>query len=124
MADPITPAVSDRICKHMNDDHAEAVALYAQVYGGLKTATAAQMKAIDPKGMDLIAEVEGAATPVRVTFERELQDSEDAHQTLIAMVRQARRAGLEVIWREKYAICRHAIDPFPCSVLRQGPRRC
>ena len=24
-ADPLTPAVSDRICKHMNDDHADAV---------------------------------------------------------------------------------------------------
>jgi putative heme iron utilization protein len=24
-ADPLSPAVSDRICKHMNDDHAEAV---------------------------------------------------------------------------------------------------
>ncbi|HEY9618712.1 MAG TPA: DUF2470 domain-containing protein, partial [Microcoleaceae cyanobacterium] len=25
MSDPITPEVSQRICKHMNDDHAEAV---------------------------------------------------------------------------------------------------
>ena len=30
-ADPLTPAVSDRICKHMNDDHAEAVLAYAQI---------------------------------------------------------------------------------------------
>ena len=29
-ADPITPAISDRICAHMNDDHAEAVLLYAK----------------------------------------------------------------------------------------------
>ncbi len=93
MADPITPAISDRICKHMNEDHAEAVALYATVYGGLSNVTAAQMKAIDPEGMDLTAEVDGAATAVRVTFKHQLQDSEDAHQTLIAMVRQARSQG-------------------------------
>ena len=90
MADPITPAISDRICKHMNEDHAEAVALYATVYGGLSNVSTAQMKAIDPEGMDLTAEVDGTETPVRVTFEHQLQDSEDAHQTLIAMVRQAR----------------------------------
>ncbi|MGK7907917.1 MAG: DUF2470 domain-containing protein [Synechococcus sp.] len=93
MADPITPAVSDRICQHMNDDHAEAVALYAQVYGGLANVKSAQMKAIDPQGMDLMADVDGAETAVRIAFERDLADSEDAHQTLIAMVRQARSKG-------------------------------
>jgi putative heme iron utilization protein len=30
------------------------------------------------------------ATTIRVPFERSLTDSEDAHQVLIAMVRQAR----------------------------------
>ncbi|MEL6764847.1 MAG: DUF2470 domain-containing protein, partial [Cyanobacteria bacterium J06607_6] len=32
----------------------------------------------------------GNSQPVRITFERELADSEDAHQMLIAMVKQAR----------------------------------
>ncbi|MEM6447528.1 MAG: DUF2470 domain-containing protein [Cyanobacteria bacterium P01_D01_bin.123] len=90
MADPITPAISDRICAHMNDDHADAIALYAKVFGKLEDVSAAQMQAIDPQGMDLLAEVNGEAQPVRITFERELADSEDAHQMLIAMVRQAR----------------------------------
>ncbi|MEO0803422.1 MAG: DUF2470 domain-containing protein [Cyanobacteria bacterium J06642_2] len=90
MADPITPAISDRICAHMNDDHADAIALYAKVFGKLEDVSAAQMQAIDPQGMDLLAEVNGEAQPVRITFERELADSEDAHQMLIVMVRQAR----------------------------------
>jgi putative heme iron utilization protein len=90
MADPITPAISDRICKHMNDDHADAVALYARVYGGMTASSAAELVSIDPQGMTLTAYVDGAETPVRIPFERELQDSEDAHQTLIEMVRQAR----------------------------------
>ena len=90
MADPITPAISERICAHMNEDHAEAVALYATAFGGLTNVTAARMDAIDPEGMDLTADIEGATTPVRIAFERTLTDSEDAHQILIAMVRQAR----------------------------------
>lgn len=92
MADPITPAISDRICKHMNEDHADAVLLYAKVYGKTPAAEAASMSAIDPLGMDLAAQIEGDTVNLRIPFERELQDSEDAHQTLIAMIRQARGA--------------------------------
>jgi putative heme iron utilization protein len=90
MADPITPEVSQRICTHMNDDHAEAVLMYAKVYGQAEDATAATMKSIDPEGMDLNVMLGSEATTIRVPFERSLTDSEDAHQVLIAMVRQAR----------------------------------
>lgn len=90
MADALTPEISDRICKHMNDDHAEAIALYAQVFGGLEAVTAAEMVAIDSEGMNLLVQVSEGQTPVRIPFDHTLQDSEDAHQTLIAMVRQAR----------------------------------
>ncbi|WP_309738217.1 DUF2470 domain-containing protein [Chamaesiphon sp. OTE_8_metabat_110] len=90
MADPITPAISERICKHMNDDHAAAVLTYAQVYGKSPTAETAAMSAIDPLGMDLTAQVDGETVNLRIPFDRELTDSEDAHQTLIAMIKQAR----------------------------------
>lgn len=90
MADPFSPQVSDRICLHMNEDHADAVLLYAQVYGGTPDATAAEMRAIDESGMDVIAQVGGSPLTLRIPFDHPLQDSEDAHQTLIAMVRQAR----------------------------------
>lgn len=90
MADPITPAVSDRICKHMNDDHADAVLLYAKAFGNVSDATAAEMVAIDPQGMDILTRNGVATASVRVTFDHELADSEDAHHTLIAMIKQAR----------------------------------
>jgi putative heme iron utilization protein len=90
MADPITPEISDRICKHMNDDHASAVLTYAHVYGKTPTAATAAMSAIDPLGMDLTAQVDGETVSLRIPFDRELTDSEDAHQTLITMIRQAR----------------------------------
>jgi len=86
----ISAAVSDRICKHMNEDHAEAIAVYAQVYGNCPAASAAVMEAIDTRGMDLMAQVDGTATPVRVEFERELADAKDAHHVLVEMLKQAR----------------------------------
>ena len=91
-ADPITPAVSDRICKHMNEDHADAVLLYATAYGNRTDATAATMLAIDPEGMDISAQVNGETVPVRVAFDHTLAHSEDAHTTLVAMIRSAKAA--------------------------------
>ncbi|MBM5823404.1 MAG: DUF2470 domain-containing protein [Cyanobacteria bacterium K_Offshore_surface_m2_011] len=82
-ADPLTAAVSDRICKHMNDDHAAAVLAYARHYGGCSEATEARMLAVEPHAMRL--EVDGA--PVEVPFDHALTDSEDAHRTLVAMLR-------------------------------------
>jgi putative heme iron utilization protein len=92
MSDIITPEISDRICKHMNEDHAEAIVLYAKVFGNSPNAESAKMLAIDPQGMNLMAQVAGADTPIRIEFDRTLQDSEDAHQTLITMVKQARQS--------------------------------
>jgi putative heme iron utilization protein len=90
MSEQISAEISDRICNHMNEDHANAVVLYAQTFGGFTNATAAAMVAIDPQGMDLTAQVNGENVPVRIEFDHLLQDAEDAHHTLIAMVKQAR----------------------------------
>lgn len=85
----INAEVSSRICTHMNDDHSDAVLIYAQAFGGLKEAIAAQMLAIDNTGMDISAHVNGENVPIRINFDHVLQDSEDAHHTLIAMIKQA-----------------------------------
>lgn len=90
MADTITPEISDRICKHMNDDHADAVLLYAKAYGKVTEAEAAQMLKVDPEGMDLSVNTGDQDSTIRIAFDHVLQDSEDAHQTMIAMVKTAR----------------------------------
>ncbi len=90
MSEEFSTEISSRICKHMNEDHADAVALYAKAFGGVADATAAQLLAIDSQGMDLTAQANGEAVPIRITFDHVLADAEDAHQTLIAMVKQAR----------------------------------
>ncbi len=83
-------AVSDRICKHMNDDHPEAILLYATAYGHANEAATAEMVAIDAQGMDLNAQVNEEPVSLRIPFDHELKDAEDAHHTLIDMLKQAR----------------------------------
>ncbi|MEL7523089.1 MAG: DUF2470 domain-containing protein [Cyanobacteria bacterium J06553_1] len=90
MSEPITLAISDRICKHMNDDHSPAIALYAQVYGDAPQTETATMDSIDPQGMNISAQIAGETVPVRVEFDHSLKDAEDAHHTLVAMIKQAR----------------------------------
>ena len=92
MADLLTPAISDRICKHMNKDHAEAITLYAKVYGNQPETQTAQMLSIDSQGMNLSIQIQEKSDTLRIEFDHTLTDSEDAHQTLIGMVRQARIA--------------------------------
>ena len=92
MSETITPAISDRICQHMNEDHGEAIALYAKVFGNSPETETAQMVSIDPEGMNLTAQVKGETIPIRISFDHTLADAEDAHQTLITMVRQARKS--------------------------------
>ena len=82
-ADPLTESVSARICRHMNDDHAEAVIAYAKHYGGVDSAESARMVAVRPEAMEL--EVDGSS--LKIAFDHTLTDSEDAHQTLVAMLR-------------------------------------
>lgn len=90
MSDQFSTEISDRICKHMNEDHADAVVIYAQAFGNIENVTTAQMLSIDSLGMDLTAQVNGKTVPVRIQFDHTLADAEDAHQTLITMVKQAR----------------------------------
>ena len=82
-ADPLTPAVSDRICRHMNEDHGDAVLRYALHYGGVSNANIATMTAVSTDAMSL--EVDGKS--LRIPFDHTLTDSEDAHRTMVAMLR-------------------------------------
>ena len=90
MSDSFTSDISDRICSHMNEDHQDAVLLYAQKFGSYPNATAAKMLSIDAQSMNLTAEVSGETLPIRIEFDHRLKDAEDAHHTLIVLVKQAR----------------------------------
>ena len=90
MSEPITAKISDRICQHMNEDHADALLLYAQFFGASVDAASATLESIDSQGMNLVAQINGAGVPVRVEFDHSLKDAEDAHHTLIDMLKHAR----------------------------------
>lgn len=93
MADTFTPEISARICKHMNEDHADAVLLYARTFADTAEATSAEMLKIDAEGMDLRVRNNDLEEPVRIAFDHTLKDAEDAHHTLIDMIKQARSRG-------------------------------
>lgn len=91
MSQDVFSEISDRICKHMNDDHSDAVVLYAQAFGNCPKATAAKMLSIDARGMNLEVETNGASQPVRIGFDRDLVDAKDAHTILVDLMKQARQ---------------------------------
>ncbi|MFZ4665660.1 MAG: DUF2470 domain-containing protein [Prochlorotrichaceae cyanobacterium] len=85
----ITAAVSDRICKHMNKDHGDAVLLYAQYFGSLPQAEAATLLQIDPAGMDLTVTIASREESMRILFPRPLVEAKDAHGVLVEMMKEA-----------------------------------
>jgi putative heme iron utilization protein len=74
---------------HMNEDHAEAIALYARFYAKAPDGKW-RMTGIDADGFD-IAEGDEVA---RIFFEQPLTSAKDMHMTLVRMAGEA-RAGLE-----------------------------
>lgn len=72
--------------EHMNDDHAEAVAMYAE-YFAKAPAGNWRLVGVDAEGIDI---VDGDDIR-RVWFESELTSSHDMHMTLVRMAGEARR---------------------------------
>lgn len=73
--------------EHMNDDHAEAVGLYAEHFAKAEPGRW-RLVGVDAEGLDL---VDGDDVR-RVWFDTELTSSKDMHMTLVRMAGEARRA--------------------------------
>ncbi len=74
------------IIEHMNDDHDDAVALYATSLLGLEPGDW-RMTGVDPEGCDLRA----AGTVARIDFERFAGNAEQARAELVKLVKKARK---------------------------------
>jgi heme iron utilization protein len=72
--------------EHMNDDHSEAVGLYAEYFAKAEPGRW-RLVGVDAEGMDL---VDGDDVR-RIWFETELNSSDDMHKTLVRMAGEARR---------------------------------
>jgi len=75
------------VCGHMNEDHADAVALYATVLCGAPRGEW-RLAGIDPDGLDL---VDGDRAE-RLWFDDPIEDPAAIRPALIALARQAREA--------------------------------
>ncbi len=83
---PLADAES-RIVSHMNEDHSDAISLYATV---LKSAAPGdwRMTGIDPEGFDIA----DGSRRLRLTFDNFVGSSDEARAALVDLVKQARRA--------------------------------
>ena len=82
-SEPLSNEVIRRICKHMNNQHKEALYAYADYYAGFKQPKEVSMVYLTNKAMEL--EIDGNC--VQIPFNHNLTDSEDAHKTLVAMIK-------------------------------------
>lgn len=79
-------AGEQRAVDHMNDDHLDAIALYACHFAGVSEPLDWRMTGIDPDGVDLIA---GDRT-ARVFFPQKLSSASEMRHALVAMAKAAR----------------------------------
>ncbi len=79
-----------RIVEHMNDDHADALALYAERFCGATRASGCRMVGIDGEGLHMRL----GERILRLPFESPVRDASTARSALISLL-QAARAGHE-----------------------------
>jgi heme iron utilization protein len=91
--DPLRPHAR-RIVDHMNDDHADALVLFCQVFGGRPDTVEARMVGVDRYGFAVLARDEpgGEETAVRLPFDDRTDSPEAARAAMVALVRRARAA--------------------------------
>lgn len=87
---PLSDADVERIVGHMNEEHADAVRLYAQVYADLEAVDDAELVDLDADGMRLRVTTDNATSDIRIPFERSIQTPDDAHRLLVEMAVNAR----------------------------------
>ena len=81
--DPISQQVSQRICIHMNSDHKDSLLIYATQYAGIKDPGNVEMLSINSLAMQLQIDEK----VIEIPFEHALVDNNDAHKTLVSMVK-------------------------------------
>ncbi len=80
-------SIEDGAVSHMNDDHAEVIALYAEKIAGAKPAKW-RMSGLDPGGIDLVVGVPVA----RLWFAPPLSDAAGLRALLVELAKKARAA--------------------------------
>lgn len=89
LPDPVAPAAPG-IIRHLNNDHVEALVVYAQAFGGAPDATFASAVGADRYGFDLLADTPQGRRALRVDFSEPVRDPDEVREASIALLREGR----------------------------------
>ncbi|DAC42826.1 MAG TPA: HugZ family protein [Candidatus Thalassarchaeaceae archaeon] len=87
--DPLFESVED-ILSHMNEDHEDAMVIICKEMSKAKDTASATMTGIDRYGFEMSAMTAEGPRPIRIGFENEATDSEEARKEIVSLVRRAR----------------------------------
>ena len=88
--DPLRPHAAG-IVRHMNDDHADSLVLFARVFGGHADAVAARMTGCDRYGFAMVThDAVGAEKDLRLPFRSDVTTPDAARAAMVELVREAR----------------------------------
>ena len=79
----ISSKTSDRVCKHMNEDHLESVHKYLKHYGNISEFNEAYLEEINNKSMKISYDGKIAI----INFKNQISE-EEIHSTLVSMIRE------------------------------------
>jgi hypothetical protein len=89
--DPVAIRASSAIA-HLNEDHADALLVIAQVLGGYPDAMSARCSGLDRRGIDLALDTPRGRAPTRVAFDDTLTDGSQLRAATVELTRRARAA--------------------------------
>jgi putative heme iron utilization protein len=87
--DPIAPDALG-ILTHMNEDHADALALYCRAFSKAADTREATMTSVDRYGFEMSAQTPAGPRPIRLAFPSPITNKTDARKALVALLGEAR----------------------------------
>jgi putative heme iron utilization protein len=81
---------AEMICDHMNEDHADALRMYAAAFADTQ-ADSARMIDVDGGGFDMIALADGTHKHLRMDFPSPVTTTEEVRAVMVEMARRARQ---------------------------------
>ena len=88
--DPMVPYAND-IIEHMNDDHADSMVLYCKAMSKATDTSSAVMTQIDRYGFEMSANTSEGPRPIRLAFNNEVSNADEARKELVSLVKKARK---------------------------------
>jgi len=86
--DPVAPFAAG-VCEHMNEDHADALKLYAAAFAGVQSESATMIH-VDSGGFDIVARADHSHRHIRIPFSSTVVTTEKVRAAMISLLREAR----------------------------------